>query len=161
MEIVVKRRYLGENYTIGSLFVNGERYKVDGKVVDTLEDKNRDTNYNGKFDNGEQKVYGQTCIPFGKYKIRFDYSPKFSAKPAYAEFIKGGRMPHILNVPSFEGILLHGGNTPADTLGCPLVGYNTIKGQLTGSLKCFKRLYADMWDAVVSKQEDITIEFVR
>lgn len=160
MEIVVKRRYLGENYTIGSLFVNGNRYKVDGKVVDTLEDKNRDLNFNGKFDNGEKKVYGQTCIPFGKYQIKMEYSPKFSAKSAYDAFLKGGRMPHVRNVPEFSGILIHGGNTPADTLGCLLVGYNTIKGQLTSSLKCFKALYADIWEAIY-KGEDVTIEYTR
>ena len=32
---MVKRRFLGDNYTIGSFFVNGERFRVDGKVVDT------------------------------------------------------------------------------------------------------------------------------
>lgn len=77
MEIKVKRRFLGDKYTIGSLFVNGERYVVKGKVVDTMEDKNRDLNMNGRFDNGERKVYGETCIPFGKYEIGLDFSPKF------------------------------------------------------------------------------------
>lgn len=158
MDIQVKRRYLGDKYTIGSLFVNGERFRVDGKVVDTLEDKNRDVNMNGRFDGGEKKVYGQTCIPFGKYIVGLDFSPKFSKKPKYAAFIRNGRMPHVRNVPSFEGILIHGGNSAADTLGCLLVGFNTIKGGLTDSLNVFKHLYAEIVKAV-DDGETITIEY--
>ena len=160
MEIQVRRRFLGDRYTIGSLYVNGERYRVGGKVVDTLEDVNRDKNFNGKFDNGEKKVYGETCIPFGKYKIRLDFSPKFSKKAAYKAFLRDGKMPHILGVPSFEAILIHGGNTIADTYGCLLVGFNTIKGQLTESLRVFKCLYADILKAI-DKGEEITIEYTR
>lgn len=159
MEIKVHRRYCGESYTIGSLYVNGERYRVNGHPVDTLEDKNRDVNRNGRFDGAERKVNGQTCIPFGKYDIGLDYSPKFSRKPKYAAFIRAGRMPHIRNVPSFEGILIHGGNTAADTLGCLLVGRNTIKGALTESLATFKQLYADISQAY-DNGESIKIEFV-
>lgn len=159
MEIKVKRRFLGDKYTIGSLFVNGERYMVKGKVVDTMEDKNRDLNMNGRFDNGERKVYGKTCIPFGKYEIGLDFSQKFSKKPTYTAFIRNGRMPHIRRVPSFEGILIHGGNSAADTLGCLLVGFNTIKGGLTRSLECFKHLYADIV-AAMDNGEKVTIEFV-
>ena len=159
MEIKVKRRFLGDKYTIGSLFVNGERYVVKGKVVDTMEDKNRDLNMNGRFDNGERKVYGETCIPFGKYEIGLDFSPKFSKKPAYTAFIRNGRMPHIRRVPSFDSILIHGGNSPTDTLGCLLVGFNTIKGGLTRSLECFKHLYSDIV-AAMDNGEKITIEFV-
>ena len=63
MEIRVKRRFLGDKYTIGSLFVNGERYVVKGKVVDTMEDKNRDLNMNGRFDNVETPVHVQVAVP--------------------------------------------------------------------------------------------------
>lgn len=159
MEIMVKRRFLGDKYTIGSLFVNGERFRVDGKAVDTLEDKNRDANMNGRFDDGERKMYGQTCIPFGKYEVGLDFSPKFSKKPSYTAFVRKGKMPHIRNVPSFEGILIHGGNTPADTLGCLLVGFNTIKGGLTQSLHVFKQLYAEIV-AAMDNGEKVSIEFV-
>lgn len=104
-------------------------------------------------------MYGETCIPFGKYEIGLDFSPKFSKKPTYTAFIRNGRMPHIRRVPSFEGILIHGGNSPTDTLGCLLVGFNTIKGGLTRSLECFKHLYADIV-AAMDNGEKITIEFV-
>lgn len=159
MEIKVQRRFLGDKYTIGSLFINGERFRVNGRVVDTLEDRNRDLNRNGRFDGGERKVYGETCIPFGKYVVGLDYSPKFSKKPSYAAFLRKGCMPHVRNVPSFEGILIHGGNSAAGTLGCLLVGFNTIKGGLTESLKVFKQLYAEIVKAV-DRHETITIEYV-
>ena len=139
MYLTVNRFALRETYTIGKLYVDGVYY------CDTLEDKARDLNKNGKFDNGEKKVYGQTAIPYGTYEVKFAYSPKFSAKSAYKAFIHNGLMPSICNVPEFSGVLIHGGNTAADTLGCLLVGRNTIKGQLTSSLNTFKPLYEKLY----------------
>lgn len=58
-----------------------------------------------------EKVYGQTCIPPGRYKMIVSYSPRFKIL-----------LPLLLNVPGFTGIRIHGGNTPEHTEGCPLVG---------------------------------------
>ena len=71
MKLKVIRKYFKNTYTIGKLYVN------DKYFCDTLEDKNRDLNKNGKFDNGEVKVYSETCIPFGTYNIKLTYAPKF------------------------------------------------------------------------------------
>ena len=71
MRLRLERKYFKEDYTIGNLYVDGEFFS------NTLEDKNRDLNKNGRFDNGEAKVYGQTCIPFGTYRIIVNMSPKF------------------------------------------------------------------------------------
>ena len=57
------------------------------------------------------KVYGKTCIPKGSYNVITDYSTRFKKE-----------LPHILNVPNFDGVRIHGGNTDVDTLGCILVG---------------------------------------
>ena len=65
MEIVVKRIALKPTYTIGKLYIDGEYF------CDTLEDTVRDLNKNGKFDNGEKKVYGETAIPYRKYEIKW------------------------------------------------------------------------------------------
>ena len=133
MEIALRRIALRDTYTIGRLYVDNVY------VCDTLEDCVRDLNRNGQFDNGEKKVYGETAIPFGRYEVELNVkSPKYSnfAKYPWAKPY-GGFLPRLKNVNGFEGILIHVGNTPKDTLGCILVGYNTIKGQLTDSRKAF------------------------
>ena len=119
------KRWCGPNYTVGKLTIEGNTFKCD-----TLEDVNRDLNKNGIFDNGEVKIPSETCIPFGKYEITLDVvSPKFSLKPFYMDFCKG-KLPRLLNVPSFEGILIHVGTSPKHTEGCILVGENKIVGGL-------------------------------
>ena len=96
MKLRLRRIALKETYTIGKL----EAWK-DGQWVylcDTIEDKNRDLNKNGVFDNGEKKVYGETAIPYGTYKITMNVvSPKFSnfTKYPYARKYQG-YMPRLL-----------------------------------------------------------------
>lgn len=142
MRLRLERKYFKEDYTIGNLYVDGEFFS------NTLEDKNRDLNKNGRFDNGEAKVYGQTCIPFGTYRIIVNMSPKF-----------GRELPRLLDVPHFEGILIHRGNTPENTLGCILVGENKVKGKVINSTPYEERLVRMMKEAL-SRGEDITIEIV-
>ena len=142
MRLRLERKYFKEDYTIGNLYVDGEFFS------NTLEDKNRDLNKNGRFDNGETKVYGQTCIPFGTYRIIVNMSPKF-----------GRELPRLLDVPHFEGILIHRGNTPENTLGCILVGENKVKGKVINSTPYEERLVRMMKEAL-SRGEDITIEIV-
>jgi hypothetical protein len=120
MELYVKRRYLGDIYTIGS-FSNGLTY-----LCDTLEDKVRDLidlNHDGDFtDSNEGKVYGQTAIPYGRYEVKLFFWTKHQKE-----------YPLLQNVPGFSGIFIHGGVTEKDTEGCILVGENKIKGQLINS----------------------------
>lgn len=137
MEIFLKRIARKATYTIGQLYINGERF------CDTIEDKDRDLNHNGKFDNGETKVYAQTAIPNGRYEITMKVqSPKFSKKTAYKWC--NGYLPRLLNVPGFDGVLLHCGNTARDSAGCIIVGKNTIVGQVTDSMNTFKKLYPSL-----------------
>ena len=63
MKLKLERKYFKDTYTIGNLYIDGSFF------ANAREDKNRDVNKNGKFDNGETKVYGETCIPFGTYNI--------------------------------------------------------------------------------------------
>ncbi len=116
MELKLKVIARRDTYSIGKLYIDGIYF------CDTLEDTVRDINHNGKFDNGEIKVYGKTAIPFGKYSVVYTHSPKFKRK-----------LPLLLNVPQFEGIRIHPGNTAEDSLGCILVGKNTAVGKLTES----------------------------
>ena len=116
MNLTLKRLNLTPNYTEGELYVNGVYF------CKTLEDTNRDLNKNGQFDNNEKKVYGETCIPYGKYKVILSYSPKFKRE-----------LPEILEVPDFQGIRMHRGNKISDTLGCILCGEKVKNGYLSNS----------------------------
>ena len=141
MNIQIKRWY-GPNYTIGKMSIDGIYF------CDTLEDVNRDSNLNGKFDNGEIKVFGDTCIPKGIYNVIVSFSPKFKRD-----------LPRLLNVPSFEGILIHAGNTINDTHGCILVGENKVKGQVINSRK-YESIIVEKCKDTIKRGEKITIEIL-
>lgn len=153
MELLLERKYCKEEYTIGRLYIDGVFFS------NTLEDKVRDLNKNGKFDNGEYKIYAKTAIPYGEYKITLDVvSPKFSKYQFYKE-VCNGKVPRLLNVPNFEGILIHCGSNANNSAGCILVGNNTIKGGLTNSKETFKKLYSKLKEAS-NKGENITITII-
>lgn len=154
MKIEVKRIALKDKYTIGHMY-------IDGKFVcDTLEDKVRDLNKNGKFDNGEVKIPNETAIPYGTYNVTMNIQSLKYSNYAKCPYVKkyNAFMPRLQNVPSFEGILIHAGNTADHTSGCILVGENKIKGQVVNSQKIWTNLMDKyFWPAKLSG-EKITIE---
>jgi hypothetical protein len=139
MELKLDRKYKLSTYTIGILYVNGERF------CETLEDKDRGLKKTDfLFKIKRKKVYGETAIPTGTYEIRMDIvSPKYKEKKWYNDFC-GGKMPRLMNVPGWDGILVHPGNTNLDTYGCLLVGKNTKKGCVLESRDTFVKLYNKM-----------------
>ena len=151
MELLLKRIALKDTYTIGKLYVNGTYF------CDTIEDKVRDLNKNGDLnDVGEGKIPSLTAIPYGKYEITLKVqSPKYSLRTGYS-WCKG-YLPRLINVPHFEGILIHAGNTSSDSAGCILVGENKIKGQVINSMVILKKLYPILKEAS-DKNEDIWIK---
>lgn len=154
MKIEVKRIALKDKYTIGHMY-------IDGKFVcDTLEDKVRDLNKNGKFDNGEVKIPNETAIPYGTYNVAMNIqSPKYSNYAKYPYVKKyNAFMPRLQNVPSFEGVLIHAGNTADHTSGCILVGENKIKGQVVNSQKIWTNLMDKYFWPAKLRGEKITIE---
>lgn len=118
MELLLERKYCKKEYTIGNLYINGVFY------CNILEDTVRDFNKNGIFDCGEIKIKGSTAIPYGEYDIIVTYSPKFKRE-----------LPILLNVPAFDGIRIHRGNTNKDTEGCLLPGENKERGKVINSTK--------------------------
>lgn len=135
MKLRVERLWKKPAYTVGRLFVDEQFF------CNTLEDTVRDLS-------NEKKVYGKTAIPYGEYKVVYNWSPKF-----------GRNLPRLLNVPAFEGILIHPGNTADDSAGCILVGRNTEVGRLTESRYTSDKLNVLIEDAQRGG-ENITIEIV-
>lgn len=128
-KLLLKRVAYRDTYTIGKLYLDGVYF------CDTLEDKVRDLSK-------EAKVPGQTAIPAGSYKVVVTASPRFKRL-----------LPRLLNVPQFDGILIHRGNTPENTSGCILVGENKQIGKVLNSTYYEERLVE-----VLKDQSNITIE---
>lgn len=152
MKLLVDRRYKKATYVIGLLYVDGKFFS------NTLEDTDRGLQKSDPLSVIKaKKIPGETAIPTGTYRITMDVvSPKYSAV-AYYRKLCGGRMPRILNVPGYEGVLIHPGNSAIDTMGCVLVGKNSVKGRLTASRDAFERLYK-LLDAANRRHEIIEIE---
>lgn len=152
MVITVDRKYKKPTYTIGLLYINGTFF------CNTMEDTDRGLTQDMQI----YKIYslkkaGITAIPSGTYNVRMDIvSPKYSTKQWYKTNCNGGRVPRLENVPGFEGILIHTGNTAEDSMGCILVGKNDIKGKVTKSKEYFLKLYNIMYN-IYKKGEKITI----
>ena len=138
MKLTLKRIALRPTYTIGKLYIDGKYF------CDTCEDCVRDTNKNGWFDE-EKKVYGETAIPYGTYKVILSMSNRFKRV-----------LPLLLDVPEFSGIRIHSGNTADDSLGCILVGENKQVGKVLNSRKTEKKLMK----VLQATDEDIEIEIV-
>lgn len=134
MELKLIRRYKGPKYTIGSLYIDDEFF------CDTLEDVDR--GISDKMSEAEvirYKIYGKTAIPTGRYRVSLDtVSQKFKTRVWALPY--GGKLPRLLNVKGFDGVLIHVGNTPEDTLGCILVGRNTVVGKVMESTVTFHKL---------------------
>lgn len=148
--ILLKRIYKGENYTIGHIYIDGEY------ICDSIEDKDRGlTDQMSEQDIKKTKVVNETAIPTGTYKLTLDVvSPKFIQKLYYYNFCKG-KLPRLLGVKGFNGILIHKGNTQKDSSGCIIVGYNKEKGKVINSQEAFEKLYKRLEQ---SRNKTITIE---
>ena len=124
MIITLRRIAMKDTYTIGKLYIDGVYF------CDTVEDKDR-----GLDDSMEEsvikerKVYGETAIPLGTYKVEITYSPKFKKN-----------LPLLYNVKGFEGIRIHSGNTAEDSLGCIIVGKNKKVGMVLDSRSTMTKL---------------------
>ena len=122
MEIKVIRNILTSEYTVGHLYIDDEY------ICDTIEDRCR------KIEKKEDKIYGVTAIPCGRYPVVLDYSKKYSKL-----------MPHILDVPYFEGIRIHSGNSDEDSLGCLIVG-EYVPGVAGGWVANSRIAYSKVFD---------------
>ncbi len=154
MKLRVDRLFKGNTYTIGKLYIDGVYF------CDTLEDRDRGLNSSDSTQKIQStKVMHTTAIPKGCYDLTIKViSPKYSnyARYSWSKDILG-RVPRLLQVPGFEGILIHPGNKHEDTSGCILVGENKVVGKVINSVETFKRLYSKLQEAD-NKGEEITIQ---
>lgn len=141
MEITINRYDKAEDWTRGLMFIDGvfECY--------TLEDEER-----------EVKVWGETCVPDGRYKVELRKEGRFhnSYKNKF-DFHEG--MFHVIDVPNFKYILIHIGNYTKNTAGCLLVGQGVTKnGVLQNSTVAYKAMYKKIIKAF-NNNEDVFITY--
>ena len=151
MELKLKRIAKQNGYTIGKLSINGKYF------CDTLEDSDRGLASGMLLDVLKHKKLAHiTAIPTGRYQVTMNViSPRLSRSKFYQQF-GGGRVPRLLNVPAFEGILIHCGNTAKDTDGCILVGKNSKIGMVLDSKITYSNLYP-LLEAAYKRNERIFI----
>lgn len=144
MKITLKRNFKSERYTIGDLFLNDEFF------CNTIEDKVRDLpaicpdTPKRKQCHCKEKVYAETAIPAGIYKVTLGESPRFKRI-----------LPIIHDVPHFLGVLIHTGNTEEHSAGCIIVGMNTQKGKVLKSKVTMAKLMERL-----ENEKEITIEII-
>lgn len=154
MKLTLERKWKKDNYTIGNLYIDGKWFS------NTLEDKDRGLNDSmPKEEINRLKKPKITAIPIGTYEITLNViSPKFSKYPFYNS-INGGRVPRLLNVKGFDGILIHvmDGSKGAElSEGCIGIGRNLIKGGLLQGKEYYKKLY----DILKNSKDKITIKII-
>lgn len=134
---VIKMNRISDNgvYCISHLF--------DGKtgeyLCDAIEDTVRDTNHNGILDNDEEKVYGETAIPCGRYYVTF----RKTSLPI-GKIVPGGCIPYVHRVPHFTAIRMHNGSTEKNSEGCIILGFNKVKGMVVDSERACQELFRRM-----------------
>lgn len=141
MELEVRRKKFTDKSTIGELWINGDLYCY------TLEDVDRGLIKTQPITEiAQKKLFGVTAIPLGKYDLAMTYSNRFKQY-----------MPQVLNVPCFEGVRIHSGNTAEHTEGCLLVGKTKAENFIGNSKAAFGELMKIL--KAVEKKEKITITY--
>ncbi len=136
LELQVQRTEYTSVSTIGEFDIDGRPFCY------TLEDVVRPPGV---------KIKGETAIPAGRYRVRNTFSPKF-----------GRVVPQIMDVPMFEGIRIHGGNTRGDTEGCLLLGMHRGRDHIDTCAPALEHVYTLITAAEAAGREVwITIEDVK
>ena len=144
MELRLERKYRCSNYCIDKLYINNEYFS------DALEDPDRGLTDTMSLEEIKKiKIKSNTCIPYGTYNITITYSPRFKKN-----------LPLLNNVKGFDGIRIHSGNTPQDTEGCLLPGFNKVKGQVIDSRVTTDKLIAQIQQSL-NKGEKVTITITK
>ena len=151
MELVLERKWKKSNYTIGILLIDNKKF------CEVIEDKDRGLKDSMTTEQIKLiKKPNMTAIPTGTYDVTLDvFSSKFGNIPFYKK-VCNGKLPRLLNVKGFEGILIHCGNTQLDTSGCLIVRENKVKGKVINSKITFEKLY----NILKNSKDKITIKII-
>lgn len=146
------------------MYIQNLRLKDDGKsTIGTMHINGTFKGFTLEDTFNDPKIPGETCIPAGKYDIKLrdvgGMTAKYRAK--YGDLHKG--MLWLQDVPGFEWVYIHTGNTHAHTEGCILVGSGCNSGEheqtITSSVVKYKELYKDISEAIL-RGEEVTIEII-
>jgi hypothetical protein len=143
-------------YCISRVYVNGEY------ACDIIEDVDRGLDDSmTEAEIRKRKVYAQTAIPTGTYKITMNVqSPKFSKYKFYYDLCKG-YLPRLVKVKGFDGVLWHCGSSAASSAGCAIVGENKVVGKVINSQKTFTRIMKQYFLPAKVLGEEITLTITR
>jgi hypothetical protein len=95
------------------------------------------------------KVKGATAIPYGRYRLAYTASPRLKRYTI-----------RLLDVPGFDGILIHPGNTAADSMGCILLGISTDRAKVAGSRDAVAKL-EKILVPLIQSGEEIYLDIVK
>jgi hypothetical protein len=137
MKLQLQRNPSDSVCTIGTLYIDGVQEAF------TLEDVVREVAGQPV---ASWKIKNETAIPRGTYKLGLHNSPHF-----------GRVLPHLLNVPGYDYVLIHWGNWAKDTEGCILVGDSPEKDAISQSKVAFDELWEKL-EAPLTSGQDVHIE---
>lgn len=110
----------------------------------------------------DNKIPGQTCIPTGVFQLSLNKTAgmHFRYHKEYPLMHKG--MVEIDNLPNFDLVFFHKGNTHLDTKGCPLIGHYWIKVdddfQVMLSGFAYRQVYPKLVEQILKGNSQIVIE---
>ena len=136
-DFVLTRIQCDSDVTIGELYIGGHR------ICFVLEDPVREVE-------GQPveswKIKGETAIPRGRYRVERTFSNRF-----------GHTTPQLLEVPGFQGVRIHPGNTTADTEGCLLPGLERLASSVGSSQLAYCEILK--WiDTIEQNGDEVWIE---
>jgi hypothetical protein len=140
MKLTLHRFNCGQRATLGELFVDKEF------TCFTIEDQDR------QLETGGEKIPRETCIPRGSYPVVVTWSNRFKRE-----------LPLVKDVPGFDGIRIHPGNTHDDTEGCILVGsswFNTADGPAVNNSRATFGTLFERLEAAYARGEAISLEVI-
>ena len=131
---IIREDEPGVKHNYGQMLIDGAYFG------ETLEDKDR------YLETGGEKVDGDTAIPRGSYPVTLSMSKRF-----------GRIMPEVHDVQGFSGVRIHGGNTEANTEGCPLLGSVRTDRGIANCAGINERLRDRIGEAIAD-HEEVTLE---